>query len=130
MTLKEKISKDRILAIKEKNSNKKNVLSVLLGELDRIDKNPTEDQIIKKIKGLIESNILTKTEYLNVYLEIYLPKMLDDSELENIIKSEILSLNYSGMKDMGKVMNHLSNNYTGKYNGKKASEIAKKYLMN
>ena len=45
--------------------------------------------------------------------------------MKEIIVSHITENNYSGIKDMGKVMNFLSSNYTGLYDGKEISNIVK-----
>ena len=89
MTLKEQIQKDRVSAMKEGNKEKRLVLSTLVGELDRIDKNPTDAQVMKKVKSLIDSNIECGNESENVFLEGYLPQMLSDNELETIITNYI-----------------------------------------
>jgi len=128
MTLKEQIQKDRVTAMKEGNKEKRLVLSTLVGELDRIDKNPTDAQVIKKVKSLIDSNIECGNESENVFLEGYLPQMLSDNELETIITNYINQMSISGMSNMGKVMAYLKNQYPGKYDGKTASQLVKNVL--
>ena len=126
--LKEKIKADIISAMKERNSTKKLVLSTLIGELDRVDKSPTDEKIIKIIQKMVENNKLTNTTEENIYLNVYLPKMLDTNVLDEKIKTYIVDNGLSTMRDMGKIMKYLNTDYTGMFNGKEASEISKKYL--
>jgi uncharacterized protein YqeY len=128
MTLKEIIIKDFQKARKAKKKEKALVLSTLIGELDRIGKNPIDAEVIKKIKGLVESNKTIGCESENVIISVYLPQMLDEVTLEFLIKSYIKNNNCSGMKDMGKVMGFLSSRHAGSYDGKVASQIVKKLL--
>lgn len=129
MGLKERIQIDKKEALIKRETEKRKVLSTLLGELDRIDKNPSDAQIIKKIKGLVESNELTNLIEENKYLIDYLPKLMPKKEIETIIKDYINEENLSGPKGIGLVMKYLKNNYTGQYDGKIASEITKKELI-
>jgi len=124
--MKNKIKKERLIAMKNKENIKKNVLGVLLGELDRVDKDPTKEQIIKTIKKIIDANIEVGSEITlkeNEILQKYMPQLLSNSELEIIINTQISYNEYKGIKDMGKIMGFLSSNYIGQYDGKKASEI-------
>jgi uncharacterized protein YqeY len=129
MTLKEQIQKDRMVAMKESNIEKKNVLSAVIGELDRTTKDPTDAQVISVIKKLVEANVECKNEKENQYIQIYLPQTLSDSQLSSIIANEINANGYSSMKDMGKIMSYLSSNYAGQYDGKIASETIKKQFV-
>ena len=129
MTLKEQIQKDKMLAMKEKNSEKKLILSTLLGEFDRIGKDPTNAQVLKVIKKAVENNKLTNTTEENVFLECYLPEMLTGDKLVKEISEIINKIGATNMKDMGKVMGMLSKTFTGKYDGTEASDIVKKILI-
>lgn len=77
---------------------------------------------------MIDSNIECKNESENIYLEIYLPSKMSDNELVSIIENLIKDNDYKTMKDMGKIMNYLSTNYSGKYDSKFASDNIKSRL--
>jgi len=139
MTLFEQIKKDKLDAFKHKNSLKKNVLNVLIGDLQNKSKNPSDDECIKTIKKIINGNKETvklstdenRINELNVeteYLDIYLPKLFNENELTEIIESHIDACNYNSMKDMGKVMSYLISNFANLYDGKLASQITQKLL--
>lgn len=130
--LKEKIVKDRMLALKEKNMIKRTALSSLLGELDNKSKNPTDAEVVSTIKKMIENNKTINCENENVYLEPYLPSMLSNVDLELHISGFIAKLKTEGevsMRNMKDVMNYLSSNFPGQYDGKQASIIAKNLLV-
>ena len=128
MKIKERIIEDRKKAMKDGNTDQRLILSTVLGEFDRISKDPSDEQVIKVIKKIVDSNIECGTIDENKYLEIYLPKMIGEEDLKQIIIEELTRNEYSTMKDMGKVMGYLKQNYAGQYDGKLASDIIKKYL--
>ena len=128
----DKIKKDYLSAMKDGNKEKKLILSTLIGEIQRkeptiIDnvKTWTDEQVIKVINNLVESNKETGKLDENEIISIYLPTKKSVEEMKEIIVSHITENNYSGIKDMGKVMNFLSSNYTGLYDGKEISNIVK-----
>jgi uncharacterized protein YqeY len=130
MSLKERIQTDHMLALREGNKIKRNVLGVLLSDIDREGKNSvsTDEQVMKVTKKLVEDNILSKTENENVYLTCYLPQMLSDEELEKHIG--YVSAGAPGLTKptMGEIMKYLKEEFPGRYDGKKASEIIRKYI--
>ena len=61
-------------------------------------------------------------------IERYLPKALEESEIEAIVKDIIAQINAQGMKDMGKVMGIASKQMAGRADGRIISNIVKKLL--
>lgn len=124
MTLKEQINKNFIKAMKEKNSVEKNLLSVIKGEIQTVEKNiPTENlsdievtKILNKlVKSLNETLIqltsiegqadnMLKTSLELATIQSYLPKQM--SELDVIQKiDELFS---KGITNIGQVMKEFS----------------------
>ena len=58
----------------------------------------------------------------------YLPKMLTESEVEEIVANTIANLGASSMKDMGKVMGFINKTYSGQVDGSMVSRIVKSKL--
>jgi uncharacterized protein YqeY len=58
----------------------------------------------------------------------FLPKMLDEAEVEKVVVETIASLGASGMKDMGRVMGVVSKTLAGKTDGKTISTLVKSKL--
>ena len=59
----------------------------------------------------------------------FLPEMLSEAAVEKAVVTAIEKLGAEGMKDMGKVMGYLSNELSGKTDGKTISTLVKKCLM-
>ena len=59
----------------------------------------------------------------------FLPKMLSNDEVQIIIDKFVGDNNQSGMKDMGKIMNHLKEIIPNQYDGKFVSTYAKSKLV-
>ena len=125
-TLKERIIADRKSYIRD--IEKKNILGTVLGELDRISKTPTDNEVIKVIQQMIEGNIeVGKPEGLkeNELIKIYIPDTLTDEEVTDIVIKYIRQNNICEIKEMSKVMKHLSENYAGRYNGQNVANMVK-----
>ena len=58
----------------------------------------------------------------------YLPKMLTESEVEEIVANAIAEFNATSMKDMGKVMGYINKTYSGQVDGSMVSRIVKSKL--
>lgn len=128
--LKEEINKDYIVALKAKDTFTKNILSVIKGEIQNIEKNLGETNlsdsgVIKLLykvqKSLKETLSKIDDEESKFQLEIvekYLPKQLSDEDiLEHIEK-----LMKDGVTDIGGIMRGFSNINADK---KKVSELFK-----
>lgn len=130
MTLFEQISKDFTDAYKNRDMDRKNFIGVLKNEITRVDKNPSDDSIIKEIKSMIKraepTDSLTQLE--KDVLVSYLPSQMDESELTIIITGIIDNNGYDSMKDMGKIMASLSETHNGQYDGRVASTLIKNML--
>lgn len=100
--LKEKINADFITAMKNKDVVKKNLLSVIRGEIQTMEKNMGGDTVIldneitnilnKMAKSLRESIKTSPTDELNEELTIvesYLPKQMTEEEITSIVKKLI-----------------------------------------
>ena len=61
-------------------------------------------------------------------IENFLPWQLDLNVTEQILKKIILEINANSLRDMGKVMNLLKENYSGKMDFGKAGVVAKELL--
>lgn len=147
MTIFKQIKADRITAMKNRNVLARAILSSLVGDLETMSKNlgqdePTDEQVIKKVKSFIsnaESNqklLAEKTDSdsyskcLDFQYEIdllteYVPKQLDDDALRAAVKALITELGVSGKQAIGPVMKGLKDQYAGRFDGKRASEIVR-----
>ena len=151
MSILDKIKADQLIARKEKSAIKAQVLTTLLGELDtgakRDGKIPGDTEVLaliqKFIKNIdetikamgtltIETVSSPKTVQLLIetqILESYLPQQLTEDELRVIIDDCIMQEQCGGDlskgTSMGAVMSYLKIKYSGRYDGKVASQISK-----
>ncbi len=118
-TLKEKINADYMTAFKTKNTVAKNLLSVVKGEIQTIEKNLgvenlSDEEVIKiltkiskslKEQFVIDNPEVTKTvkEELSI-IEPYLPKQMTNEE----IREKVQSLISDGASNMGEIMKAFS----------------------
>lgn len=129
MTIQEQIKADLHSAMKSKDTLTTSLLRVVMGEFLRVkdlpaDKSVTNEQAIKVLRKMSQdakdNNLLEEVEILKDYI----PKVLSEDELTNIIKN-IITLN--SCKNIGEVMKHLKSSGL-LYDGKMASELIKKLL--
>lgn len=118
--------KQQIIDYRNSHKESRLILGTLLSELDRDDKikagdfrNPSNNDVIRVIKKMIESNkLINSNESLNEnkLLEQFIPKQLTESQIESIIKRE----HFQSIKDC---MGFFKELYTGLYDGKTVSKI-------
>lgn len=119
----EQIKKDRIAAMKRKDTHTSRLLAIIIGHADTTRKTDDES-IIKSIGKLIEGNVETlsfieagsfdaqRLCQENMVLRKYLPEKLTGEELRETVESLCKELNIKEVKGMGLVMKRLKQ--TGK----------------
>ena len=146
MNFKERLSEDLKLSMKEKNTVRKNTVqsirtAIMQYEIDNrceLDDDGIIDVIAKELKKRKdalpeyeksgrEELISQLKEEINIVVG-YLPSQLSREELDEIVKSAVLSTGASTMKDMGKIMAAVMPQIKGRADGKEVNEIAKNYL--
>ena len=153
MSLREKIESDYKNALKSKDKNKISTYRLILSGIKDLDinnrsgpnKKDTDDEDIKK---LLKKMIKQRSESIEVYkknnrvdlLEIeenevnvlseYLPKQMSEEETISICKQIIEKTGASSIKEMGKVMGELKQNYSDTIDFSKAGALIKDLLTN
>lgn len=109
------------------------LLGVLLGEIDRLPiprtQSPTEDQIYAIVKKLYEAakemrEMTPEADQEYMYLKDYIKQQLSSEEIIKIITG----LKTNSNCNIGLVMKYFKDNYSGQYDGKLVSQIAKEVL--
>ena len=144
--LKEKLLEDLKNAMKEKNTNRKNVVQMVRAAILQIEKDQNievDDKRIMEIiakehkkreDGLAEYKKANREDLVNQIqeeikvLEEYLPKKMPREELEAKIKKIIQKLEATSIKDMGKVMKTAKEEIGVAADGKTINEIVKELL--
>lgn len=147
-TLENTIQTNLVQAMKEKNSSRVSALrsiktAIMETKTSANGKKDLEDgDIIKIIQKLAKQRDESATIYeQNNRLDLaqneraeleelntFLPKMLTESEVEEIVAKTISDFGATSMKDMGKVMGYINKTYTGQVDGSMVSKIVKSKL--
>ena len=114
----------------------------IAARVDGVDNSVSDDEILAILGKMIKQRKDSATAYGNAgrtelaaqelsEIEIitgFLPKQLNDDEIEDVVKKVINDSGASGIRDMGKVMGLLKKNYTGQMDFGKAGGLVKNLL--
>lgn len=128
MKLQEKIQSDLKVAMMNKDVHKRDLIRVLIGEINRVGKDVSDDDVSKIVKKMTDNAILMDNQFEIDILSNYLPKMLTEKEIENVIDQFILDNNINSIKQMGLVMKYLKDEFGSSIDGKIASSLIKNKL--
>jgi uncharacterized protein YqeY len=141
LTLKQKINADYMSAFKAKNATAKNLLSVIKGEIQTIEKNSgienmSDDEVVKILKKTVKSLKETNASFPSAQTaeelfiaESYLPKQMSEEEIKIAVDEIIASMGTNlTVKEMGKVMGQFNSKYPGLADGKLVSQAVKNAL--
>ena len=119
--------KSGIILIKTKSSEKKDLTeNDEINLLQKLVKQRRESANIFKSQ---KRNDLANSEEAQLkIIQEFLPKQMEDLDLEKIINDIILKFNAKSMKDMGIVMGNANKIVAGRADSKKIAEIVKKTL--
>ncbi|WP_297483801.1 GatB/YqeY domain-containing protein [Sulfurimonas sp.] len=146
MSLRETVNQDVKVAMKAKDTKKRDALRLLTSAFKQIEvderKELSDDDVIKIIQTQIKRRNDAATQYKDAgrddlmqqeldeisYYEVYLPTQLTDEELESALKSIVEKVGATFPKDMGKVMGMASKELAGRADGKRISTCVKALL--
>ncbi|EPX78097.1 GatB/YqeY domain-containing protein [Salipiger mucosus] len=131
------------LAARKSKSPSSSVLTTLRGELDTKTKSlsPARDLTDAEVLAVVQKFIKSIDETIihlekngsaealataraeRAALEVYLPKQMTEAELEAFVQAKVAE-----GANMGQIMQALKAEHGGQYDGKLASQIAKRYL--
>ena len=147
MKIFEKVQLDMYQAMKAKDSEKSKTLRVVLAKLKdkKIDKRDdlTESDELKVLQTLSKQRkesikmfndggrkdlVDQEERELNI-IEEYLPNMLSDDDIKNIVKDAIEESGAQALSDIGKVMPIVMKKGAGRIDGKKAQLFLRELLQ-
>ena len=147
MSLMDKVQQDMYIAMKSGNQIKTSTLRTLLSKLKdkKIDNegNLTDSDSIKVIQKLVKQRKESADIYRNAdreelaikeeaelfELETYLPEMMSENEIRQLIQDFIQETGAKNMADIGKIMASVMQHGAGKADGKKANKIVRELLQ-
>ena len=147
-TLENKIQEDLVQAMKDHQNHTVSALRSVKTAIMEVKTAPggkkelEDGDIIKIIQKLVKqrkesmgiysqagrSELADNEQQEMLALMNYLPKMLTESEVEEIVANTIADLGATTMKDMGKVMGFINKTYSGQVDGSMVSRIVKSKL--
>lgn len=134
-SIKDRIAKDRIEALRAGDSERKAVLDYILGELQKAEKAPSAradapvaviKAYVKSLKDFIDQHGTGRPEQAAQYqkeIDImmdYLPHQLSDEE----VRAEVRALVDAGVSARGQIMAELKKRHGAALDGRRAAEIA------
>ena len=146
MLLREIISTDVKIAMKAKDTKKRDALRLLMAAFKQIEvderKELNDDDVIKIIQSQVKRRNDSATQYKDAnredlmqieldeiaFYEVYLPVQLSDEELTSSLQIIIEKVGATSMKDMGKIMGMASKELAGRADGKRINECVKTLL--
>ena len=146
--IEEKIQKDLVTAMKEKDSYRVNALrSVKAAIMNEKTVGKSHELTDSEIVSIIQKLSKQRKEAAEIYdkngrteladkelkeksfIDEYLPKMMTTEELKSKINIIFSENNISSIKQMGIVMKQLKDKYSGQYDSSEASSIIKNMLQ-
>lgn len=146
MSLKEKLLEDMKVAMRDKDTLKKNAVQMVRAAVLQVEKDNKisldDDGIIEVIAKEVKMRKDSLAEFdksgrqdlidnlkveIKVLLE-YLPQQLTEEELEVIVKQAVQESGASSPRDMGKVMQAVMPKVKGRADGRMINQIVKKLL--
>ena len=91
-------------------------------------KKQREESIELYSKGNRIDLVKSEEDEINI-INGFLPKQMDDDEIYNIVKDTIKTQDAKSIRDMGKVMSYLKENYAANMDFSKASKFLKETLI-
>ena len=146
--MKERLMEDLKAAMKSGDKTKLAVIRMVKAaiQMDEIAKRKELDDaelvaiLSKQIKTRKEANVefekAGRTDLVDQnnkeieILNVYMPKMMDETEIENLVKEVFAKVNPTGANDIGKVMKEIAPLVKGKADMSLVNSIIKKNLEN
>ena len=144
MSLKQKLQEDLKSSMKNKDTNKKSVITLIRASIkqyevdNRVELGDEEitDLIAKQLKQTRDSrdefakagreDLVEKADAEIEILKEYLPQQLSEEELNEIVISTISEVGATSMKDMKNIMSSIMPKVKGRADGKLINELVKK----
>ena len=146
MSLKEKLQGDLKSSMKNKDTIRKSVVTLIRAAIkqyevdnrveladdaiiDIISKQPKQRKdSLAEFEKANRDDLIEETKSEIQVLEGYLPQQLSEEELEKIVIETIAEVGATSMKDMGKIMVTIKPKTAGRADGRKINELVKKNL--
>lgn len=148
MGLKEELLKELKSAMQEKNTIKKDTITMLRAAILQIEKDTQKELSEDDMLAIVAKEVKKRRESLPEYekagrqdivdnlnkeieiLEVYMPEQLSEDDIRKIVIETIAEVGATSPKDMGKVMQGVRAKTAAQADGKIVSQIVKEELNN
>lgn len=147
MSLKERLLEDMKIAMRDKDTVKKNAVQMVRAAVLQVEKDNKvsldDDGVLEIIAKEVKKRRDSLSEFeksgrqdlidtikseIDILLQ-YLPKQLTEEELEVIVRQAVKDTGASSSRDLGKIMQAVMPQVKGRADGKMINEIAKRILV-
>jgi uncharacterized protein YqeY len=129
MTIQEQIKNDMVKAMKEKNVELRDFLRVVMAEFSREGKELPDERVIAILKKLSANAAELNNDSEVKMLNKYLPVMIGPNQIKVIVAGLMNQHGFSGIQDMGKVMQEIKKlSIASSIDGKLSSSIVRELL--
>jgi len=147
MTLKERIYKDMVDAMKQKDAFRKNILNMVRASILQVEKDTLNELDDEGVINVIAREIKQRKDVLPDYkksgrqdlvdkinreieiMQEYMPKQLTEEEINEIVLKVIAEVNAIGKNDIGRVMAKVMPLVKGKADGNVVKNIVTEHLQ-
>ncbi|MGB9680074.1 MAG: GatB/YqeY domain-containing protein [Thermoanaerobacteraceae bacterium] len=147
MTLKERIYKDMVDAMKQKDAFRKNILNMVRASILQVEKDTLNELDDEGVINVIAREIKQRKDVLPDYkksgrqdlvdkinreieiMQEYMPKQLTEEEINKIVLEVIAEVNATGKNDIGRVMAKVMPLVKGKADGNVVKNIVTEHLQ-
>jgi len=125
----EKIQRDIIVSMKERKKDVSVLLRTVLGELNRVGKELTDEVVDPIIRKMYTNAVELDDKFEMEILEPYLLTRMTDEEV-NVLVRQIVTMNsYTSLQDLGKVMKEFKEKSNKPVDGSSIASTARKWLL-
>ncbi|WP_300278332.1 GatB/YqeY domain-containing protein [Peptacetobacter sp.] len=147
MSLKQKLQEDLKTSMKNKDTLRKSVITLIRSSIKQIEVDKRIELNDEDIIDIISKQLKQRNDSLEQFLEAgredlveetrseiqvlkeYLPQQLSEQELNEIVKQTISEVGATSMKDMGKIMSVIRPKTKGRADGKLINKLVKENLQ-
>ena len=148
MSIKEQLMDDLKTAMREKDLNRKQTVTMLRAAVKQVEVDTREEILDEQIVEIVQKQIKQKKAAYEEFekgdredlmkqtleeiaiLEVYLPEQLSVEEVRKLVEQAVEETGANSMRDMGRVMGILKERTAGQADGKTLSDLVKEILSN
>lgn len=147
MTLKQKLQEDLKTSMKNKDTLRKSVITLIRSSIKQVEVDKRIELNDDDVMDIISKQLKQRNDSLEQFLDAgredlveetrseievlkeYLPQQLSEEELNEIVKQTISEVGATSMKDMGKIMSVIKPKTKGRADGKLINKLVKENLQ-